>query len=81
MSINRKCTLLTYCVNILWLVPWFEFFLVNRGGYTEYTEYSSNQVLNLMLIHSITVSVGNTGVQLTVGRYGVLVDVGYGSGS
>jgi hypothetical protein len=25
--------------------------------------------------------VGNTGVQLTVGRYGVLVDVGYGLGS
>jgi hypothetical protein len=27
------------------------------------------------------VSVGNTGVQLTVGRYGVLVDVGCGLGS
>jgi hypothetical protein len=26
-------------------------------------------------------SVGNTGVQLTVGRYGVLVDVGCGLGS
>jgi hypothetical protein len=27
------------------------------------------------------ISVGNTGVQLTVGRYGVLVDIGYGLGS
>jgi hypothetical protein len=27
------------------------------------------------------VVVGNTGVQLTVGRYGVLVDVGCGLGS
>jgi hypothetical protein len=25
--------------------------------------------------------VGNTGVQLTVGRYSILVDVGYGLGS
>jgi hypothetical protein len=30
---------------------------------------------------AIIVVVGNTGVQLTVGRYGVLVDIGCGLGS
>jgi hypothetical protein len=32
-------------------------------------------------VRECNISVGNTGVQLTVGRYGVLVDVGCGLGS
>jgi hypothetical protein len=32
-------------------------------------------------VELLIICVGNTGVQLTVGRYGVLVDVGCGLGS